>query len=159
MSTRVPDAAFEDIAAEYAKPRRCAITRRLFNEPSDTDRAHERRQKIRIGADNAVAFDFGGFDFADRNYASTMLFSRAEQLTGNREFAEHDHVRKKDGEGFVSDQRPRAGDGVGKPEWFFLLDVEYLCRVRQEANQVGRRCLVAFFKNGLKFKITTKVCL
>ena len=114
MSNRVPDAGFEEIAAEYAQPRWCAITRRLFNEPSDTDRADRRRKKIGIDADNAMAFDFAGFDFADRNYASTMLFSRAEQLTGNREFAEHDHVRKKDGEGLVSDQRPRAGNGVGK---------------------------------------------
>jgi hypothetical protein len=104
LSHRVPDVGFEDVAAEYAEPRGCAIIGRLFNEPGDTDGAGRRRNEIGIDADNAVAFDFAGLDFTDRNYASTMLFSRTDQLTCHRDFTEHDHVRKKDGEGLVSDQ-------------------------------------------------------
>jgi hypothetical protein len=49
-----------------------------------------------------MAFHVAGFDFADGNNASPMLFARTEQLTRDWNFTEHDYVRKKNGKSFLS---------------------------------------------------------
>ena len=143
LSDKVPDSRFEEITAEYPDSRGRSITWRLLNKCGDADGADRGRNPIGVDADNSVAFDVSRVDFTDGYDASAMLFARPEQLTGDRDFTEHDYIGKKNGKSFLTYQRPRARNGMGETKRPFLLDIEDLRQACKVANKFSRRCVLA----------------